>query len=184
MSAHKPTDSSPKPIVFSWQRLFIHCTLFAICAILGLLSWYISKPQSVRFYETKGDEYLTVSVTPDIHISMDNSSSFAVTDNKPLRIELFKGNTYFDIDKSAAGQLTVKVGETLIEDIGTRFSIRMKKEGGHIVSVGQGQVKVHVASGAHLISALEQADFDDYTISRHRMISDRDVAPWHSNQIQ
>ncbi|HNP26316.1 MAG TPA: FecR family protein [Nitrosomonas sp.] len=184
MSAPKPSDPSPKkPFVFSWRRFFMHLSLFGLCAFLGLMSWYLSKPQSIRFHETRTGEYLTVKVTPDIHITLDSSSSFAITDNEPLRIELFRGNTYFDIKKNAPDHLAIKVGETLIEDIGTRFSVRMQKDGNHILSVAQGQVKVHVVSGVYLISALEQADFDGYKVSKHRMISEREVAPWHSDHI-
>ncbi|PTN11937.1 FecR family protein [Nitrosomonas aestuarii] len=184
MSAPKPSDPSPKkPFVFSWRRLFIHLALFSVCAFLGLMSWHLSKPQSIRLHETKPGEYLNIKVTPDIYISLDSSSSFAITDNEPLRIELFRGNTYFDIKKNPADHLTIKVGDTLIEDIGTRFSVRMQKNGNHILSVAQGQVKVHVVSGVYLISALEQADFDGYKVSKHRMISEREVAPWHSDRI-
>ncbi len=183
MPAPKSSDSSNPKKSFSWQRLLIHCALFGVCALLGVLSWHISKPQSVRFYETKSDEHLTVKVTPEIEATLDSSSSFAITDNKPLRIELFRGNIYFDIGANSTEKLSVKIGETLIEDVGPRFSIRMQKDGSHIISVAQGQARINVASGTYLISALEQANFDGFRISKHKMISESDVAPWHNAHV-
>lgn len=180
MQDRKTSDSSQKPFVFSWRRLLLHCSILSIGVLLGLLSWIISKPYSVRFHETKAEEYLVISVTPDIEIAMDSNSSIAITDNKPLRMELFNGNIYFDIKKDALEKPEIKVGETLIEDAGNRFSIRLHKDGSNTVSVAEGQIKVHVDSGTHLISALEQADFDGFSISRHRMISEREVAPWYA----
>jgi ferric-dicitrate binding protein FerR (iron transport regulator) len=178
MSAQKSTDAASKPIVFSWRRFLLHASILGIGLLLGWMTWYFSKPQSVRFHETKADEYLTVAVTPHIEIALDTGSSIAITDRQPLFMELFKGNVYFNISRNAMEQIRIKVGEALIEDAGTRFSIRMNKDGSRIVSVAEGQLKINVASGAYQISALEQADFDNVKISRHRLISEREVAPW------
>ena len=182
MPEQQQPDSESKPVKLTWRQMLFHFALLCICVVLGIFAWYLSRPQSIRFHETKTHEYLTVSVTPEIEISLDQSSLCAVPDYEPLRIEMFRGNVYFDIKKKQPEDFRIKVGETLIEDLGTRFSVRMQKDGTHIISVGQGQVKVHVATGTHLISALEQADFNDFNISKHRMISARDVAPWHSDQ--
>lgn len=174
-----PDDSSSKPFVFSWRRFGLHAGIVVIGLMLGWLTWLFSKPQSVRFYETRADEYMTVAVTPEIEIALDNSSSIAVTDIKPTYMELFKGNVYFNVKQNMSTQFKIKVGEALVEDVGTRFSIR-KHNDSSIVSVAEGQLKIHVASGTYLISAQEQADFDNFKISRHRMISEKEVAPWTS----
>lgn len=163
--------------------MLFHFALLCICVVLGVFSWYLSRPQSIRLHETGAHEYLTVSLTPEIEVSLDHRSSCAITDYEPLRIELFRGNAYFDIKNKQAADFRIKVGEALIEDLGTRFSVRMRKNGDHIVSVGQGQIKVHVATGEYLISALEQANFDNFTISKHRMISAGEIAPWYTNRF-
>ena len=175
------STSKSKPFVFSWQRFLIHCAILSACLFLGVLTWYISKPHSVRFYETKADEYLTVAVTPDIQIALDNSSSITVTNNEQLLMELFKGNVYFDSKNRAFEKLRIKIGTTTIENIGSRCSIRLKRNGSKTVSVADGQVKIQVGSDIYLLSALEQADFDDFKMSNHHMISEREVAPWHSD---
>jgi transmembrane sensor len=182
MSAHKSTDSASKSFVFSWRRFLLHTSILLVGLLLGLTTWYFSKPQSVRFHETKADEYLTVAVAPHIDIDLDVGSSIAITDRRPLIMELFKGNVYFNIGRNALEKVRIKVGEAFIEDVGTRFSIRMNKDGSRMVSVAEGQIKIHVASGAYLVSALEQADFDNVKISRHRLISEREVAPWIENR--
>lgn len=179
MSAPKTTNQPEKILVFSWKQLLIHSALFGFCAFLGLLSWYIADPESIRFFETQPEEQLTIKVTPDIQVVLDGSSSLAITDNKPLRIEVLRGNAYFDISSNSTDPLTVKIGHTLINDLGKRFSIRMQKNGKNIISVAKGQLKINTPSGTYLISSFEQADFDGYQVSKHRMISERDVAPWH-----
>lgn len=178
MSAHKSTDSASKRFVFSWRRFLLHTSILAIGLLLGWMTWYVSKPQSIRFHETKADEYLTVTVAPHIEIALDSGSSIAISDHQPMLMELFRGNVYFNIGKNTVETIRIKVGDAFIDDIGTRFSIRMNKNGSGIISVAEGQLKINVASGAYLISALEQADFDNVKISRHRLISEREVAPW------
>jgi len=187
MSLQKSTDtddSSAKPFVFSWRRFMIHASIVVIGLLLGWLTWYFSKPQSVRFHETKADEYLTVSVTPEIEIALDAGSSIAITDNHPMLMELFKGNVYFSVKKEAIEKFKIKIGEAIVEDVGTRFSIRMNKDGSRIASVAEGQLKIHVATGAYLVSAMEQADFDNFKFGGHRLISESEVAPWITNQFQ
>jgi len=183
MSTPKDSDTEPKLFKLTWRSILIHIALLCICVLLGLFSWYLSRPQSIRFHQTGSHEYLTVPVTSEIDVSLDHSSSFAVTDYTPLRIEMIKGNAFFDIKKKQADDFRIKVGEALIEDLGTRFSIRMQKHGTHIVSVGQGKIKLYTASDEYMISALEQADFDNFKTSKHRMISARDVAPWYTDNL-
>src|SRR5690606_9287509 len=116
-------------------------------------------------------------VTPDIEIALDTDSSIAITDNQPIQMELFKGNVYFNIRRDVMENIRIKIGEAFIDDVGTRFSIRMNKDGSRIISVAEGRLKINVASGTYLVNALEQVDFDNVKISRHRLISKRDVAP-------
>ena len=182
MQSPEPPVIQPFTFVFSWRRFLLHCSILSIGAVLGLLAWYISKPQSIRFYETKSEQYLATTIAPNIDMALDTHSSVTVKNSQPLQIELFKGNIYFDVKENAVGKLEVKVGKAYIKDIGTRFSIRMHKDGSSHIAVADGQIKIHVASGVYQINALEQADFDDSGISKHRLITERDIAPWRSNQ--
>lgn len=155
----------------------VHSAIMGVCVTLGLMTWYFGKPPSVRFYETKSEE-LTTKIAPHIDMALDVRSSVAVKESHPLQVELFKGNVFFNSASNASSQLEVKVGNALIKDIGTRFSIETHKDGSHHIAVAEGHIKIHVASGIYQINALEQADFDDMKISKHMLASERDVAPW------
>ncbi|CAE6498777.1 FecR family protein [Nitrosomonas nitrosa] len=179
MQEPKPPVTKPYTFVFSWRRFMVHSTILGICLTLGLLSWYFGKPPSIRFYETTAEELLTTSIAPGIDIALDTRSSIAVKQGEILEAEFFKGNVYFDIHKNATNQLEVKVGNAIIKDFGTRFTIQIYKNGHSHIAVAEGHVKVHVASGVYQINAFEEADFDDVNISNHRLIDNREnIAPW------
>lgn len=182
MQEPEPPVIEPFTFVFRWRRFFLHCAIIGVCVLLGLMTWYFGKPHSVRFYETKSEEQLATSIAPDINMTLDTRSSVAVKESQLLQVELFKGNVYFDIKKNATHQLEVKVGNAIIKNTGTRFSIQMKKDGSSHIAVADGHIKIQVASGVYQINAHEQADFDDASISKHSLIIERDIAPWHSKQ--
>lgn len=158
----------------------IHCAIMGFCVFLGLMTWYFGKPHSVRFYETKSEELLATSIAPGIEMALDTRSFVAVKDGEPLHVELFRGNVYFDIQKAAANKLEVKVGNVIIKDLGTRFSIQMHKDGSNHIAVADGHIEIHVASGVYQINAFEQANFDDAGIRQHRLMTERNIAPWNA----
>lgn len=182
MQEPEPPVIQPFNFVFSWQRFLVHCAIIGICVLLGLMTWHFGKPHSIRFYETNSDEQLVASIAPGIDMALDLLSSVTVKESQPLQVELLKGNVYFDIHKNAVNQLEVKVGNAIIKNSGTRFSIQLRKGGSSHIAVADGHIIIHVASGAYQISAFEQADFDDAGISKHRLIGEHDIAPWRSPQ--
>lgn len=182
MQKPEPPVIQPFTFVFSWRRFALHCAIMGVCVLLGLMTWYFGKPYSIRFYETKSEAQLTTAIARDIDMVLDIRSSVAVKESQPLQVELFKGNVYFDIKKDAINQLEVKVGNAIIKNIGTRFSIRMQKDGSSHVAVADGHIKIQVTSGTYQINALEQAEFDDARISKHSLITERDIAPWRSDR--
>ncbi len=178
---HKPEPPVIEPFtfVFSWRRFLIHCLIMGFCILLGLLTWYFGKPHSIRFYETKTEQNLVTSLTPEINMVLDLQSSVAVKEGEPLQVEIFKGNVYFDVQPGALNKLEIKVGSAMIKDTGTRFSIRMHKDGTHNIAVADGHIKIYMPSGIYQINALEQADFDEMGIKRHRLLDERNIAPWN-----
>lgn len=179
MQEPKPPVIEPFTFVFSWRRFLVHCAIMGFCVLLGLMTWYFGKPHSIRFYETKAEEQLATAIAPSIDMALDIRSSATVKDSQPLQVELLQGNVYFDIKENATNKLEVKVGNAIIKDTGTRFSIEMHKNGSSHIAVADGHIKIHVASGIYQINALEQVDFDDNGISKHRLATERDIAPWH-----
>jgi transmembrane sensor len=183
MQKPEPPVIEPFTFVFSWRRFLIHCAIMGFCVFLGLMTWYFGKPHSVRFYETKSEALLATPIAPGIDMALDARSSVAVKEGQPLQVELFKGNVYFDIQKDAVHQLEVKAGNTLIKDFGTRFRVQLHKDGTGHIAVADGHIKIHTPSGnVFQINALEQAEFDDTGISKHRLLTERDIAPWRSQQ--
>ena len=118
----------------------MHCSIAATALALGLISWYISKPVTARLHETGPGQHLTVKATPDISISLDTDSAVTVANSQPPRIELLRGNAYFDVTSKDDNKLEVRIGTVRIKDIGTRFSVRMRPDGGS-VAVTDGQVQ-------------------------------------------
>ena len=141
----------------------------------------IAKPVATRIHQTVPGQRITVTATPDIDVSLDADSSVTISNSQPPRIELLRGNAYFDVKRSDAGKLQVKVGTVYIKDIGTRFSVSMRGNGGS-VAVASGQVEIQVATGTYLVSARERVDFDSVRVSGQRIIAESDVAPWRPGQ--
>ncbi|MEO6823343.1 MAG: FecR domain-containing protein [Nitrosospira sp.] len=170
---------APRP--YSWRRIVLHCIIASTGLGLGLLSWVIAKPVATRIHQTVPGERLTVAATPDIDVSLDADSSVTISNSQPPRIELLRGNAYFDVKRSDAGKLQVKVGTVYINDIGTRFSVSMRGNGGS-VAVASGQVEIQVETGTYLVSARERVDFDSARVSGQRVITESAVAPWRPAQ--
>ncbi|SEK90331.1 FecR domain-containing protein [Nitrosovibrio tenuis] len=185
MPMHSPKTPTPpstsKTHAFSWSRFFVHCSIVVAAVSLGFASWFIAKPTATRLHQTIPGQRLTITATPDIDISLDTDSTVTVTNTEPPRIELLRGNAYFDIKSKSADKLQVKVGTTYIKDIGTRFSIRKQADGGS-VAVAEGQVEIQVEAGTYLVSSRERADFDGTRVTGHKMIAEAEVAPWRVNK--
>lgn len=161
----------------SWRRILLHCIIASTGLGLGFVSWFIAKPMSTRIHQTVPGQRLTVTATPDIDVSLDADSSVTISNSQPPRIELLRGNAYFDVKHNDAGKLQVKVGTVYIRDIGTRFSVSRRGNGGSI-AVASGQVEIQVETGTYLVSARERADFDSARVTGQRVIAEADVAPW------
>lgn len=170
----------PFVFVFSWRRFLVHTLILGVCSVLGLMTWYFSKPHSTRFYDTKSGSPIFVALTPEMDMSLDKQSIVAVREGNPIKIELFGGNVYFDIKNHSANELELKVGKVTIKDIGTRFSIRMQKSGEHQIAVAEGQVEIYLASGAFQVNAFEQASFNEKQMGKRILIHESDIAPWHN----
>jgi transmembrane sensor len=164
------------------QRFLVHGSIVAAAVSLGLMSWFIAKPLSTRLHQTEPGQRITITATPHIDISLDSDSSVTVSNTDPPRIELLRGNAYFDVRGDGPGKLQLKVGTTYIRDTGTRFSVRKSSSGGNI-AVARGQVEIQVEMGTYLIGAHESADFDGVRVTGQRVIPDSAIAPWRQQGV-
>jgi len=161
----------------AWRHFLIHGSIVAVAVGLGLISWFIAKPLSTRLHETEPGQRVTVTATPNIDISLDEDSSVTVSNTEPPRIELLRGNAYFDVRGDGPGRLQLKVGTTYIRDTGTRFSVSKSSTGGSI-AVASGQVEIQVEMGTYLVGAHESANFDGIKVTGQKIIPDSAIAPW------
>ena len=173
-----PTAPAVRP--FTWRQILLHSSIITIALSLGLMTWYISKPVTARLYETEPGQRLTIQAAPDIRVSLDTDSAITVSNTHPPWIEVLRGNAYFDVTSNDVEKLEVRVGTVRIKDIGTRFSVRMQQEGGS-VAVADGQIEIHMKTGTYLVNAREHADFDSARVTKHRVTTEADVAPWRVN---
>ena len=97
--------------------------------------------------------------------------------NNPIISQKFL-EQYFDIKNKTMHELELKVGSVVIKDIGTRFSVRMQKDGDHQIAVANGQVEIYLASGIFYVNAFEQANFNEHRLDKRMLIHENDVAPW------
>ena len=180
MTRPQKQPAAPTLRPFTWNRILLHSSIIAMALSLGLMSWYISKPVTARLHETEPGKRLTIQATPNIRVSLDTNSAITVSNTHPPWIEVLRGNAYFDVTSNDVERLEVRVGTVRIKDIGTRISVRMQQEGGS-VAVADGQVEIHMETGIHLVSAREHADFDSARVTKHRVTTEADVAPWRVN---
>ncbi|HVW63560.1 MAG TPA: FecR domain-containing protein [Nitrosospira sp.] len=162
-----------------WRRFLIHLSIVSAAMFLGVMSWLIAKPMATRLHETVPGQRITVTATPQIDISLDSDSSVTVTNTEPPRIEVLRGNAYFDVKDTGAEKLQVKVGTAYVRGMNNRFSVSKRSNGGS-VAVAAGQVEIQVETGKFLVGSRERADFSDKTVTAQRVIAEADIAPWKS----
>lgn len=180
MQKPEPPVIKPFVFVFSWRRFLVHTLILGVCAFLGVMTWFFSKPQSIRFYDTTSGAPIAVALVPGIDMALDKKSILAIKDDDSIKAELFAGNVFFDIRNESNNQFELKVGKVLIKNLGTRFSVRMQTNGEHQIAVANGKVEVHLAAGTFQVNAFEQASFDEDHLSKRVLIQETDIAPWYS----
>lgn len=160
-----------------WRRFLIHLSIASTALFLGVMSWLIAKPMATRLHETVPGQRITVTATPHIDISLDSDSSVTVTNTEPPRIEMLRGNAFFDVRNTGAEKLQVKVGAAYISGMDSRFSVSKRSNGGS-VAVAAGQVEIQVETGKYLVGSREKADFSNKTVTGQRVIAEADIVPW------
>lgn len=183
MQKPEPPVIKPFVFVFSWRRFLMHTLILGVCTFLGVMTWFLSKPHSIRFYDTTSGSPIAVALVPGIDMVLDKKSILAIKDDDPIKAELFAGNVFFDVKNHDTNQFELRVGNALIKNIGTRFSVRMQKNGEHQIAVANGKVEIHLAAGVFQVNAFEQASFDEDRLSKRILIQETDVAPWYSRNV-
>ena len=180
MEEQKKPNSSSYTFKFSWRRFLLHSMIIGAGLFFGLLSWLISHPHTTRLYETNAEQHQHIKIAPRIEIFLDTNSAVAITDTNPMQIELFKGNVYFDAIRLASNEIKIKVGKAFLKDVVGRFKVSVLEDGGCNVAVVEGKTEIQAASGTFLVNAGEQASFDGFNVSEHKLITESNIAPWRN----
>ncbi len=183
MQKPEPPVIKPFVFVFSWRRFLLHTLILGGCTFLGVMTWFLSKPHSIRFYDTTSGSPMAVTLGPGIDMVLDKKSILSIKDDDPIKAELFAGNVFFDISNQSVNQFELRVGSAVIKNISTRFSVRMQKNGEHQIAVANGKVEVQLAAGTFQVNAFEQANFNEDHLNKRILIQETDVAPWYSRSV-
>ena len=84
-------------------------------------------------HETSAGQYLKIDITPNITAELDANSSITVLKTDPPRVELLKGDIFFNVKSPSIEQTNIEVilGDAVIQSKGGSFSSQRKKD--HIV---------------------------------------------------
>lgn len=137
----------------------------------------------LNHYETPPGQHRELTLAEGIRVSLDADSAIDVAAGKPPRIELRRGDVYVDVPAGSAGGVEVRVGGARIRDIGTRFSVAARGEGG-AVAVAEGLVEVRVGTSLLALGAGRQAEFDARGRLAEKAVAESDVAPWRLGRLR
>lgn len=110
-------------------------------ALIGGLQWFASRPQ-VQNYATRHGEQRSLQLPDNTIVRLNSDSAIVVSfERHQRRVEVIRGQAYFEVAKDPARAFGVQVDGLLIKDIGTAFDVY--QEGTDTtVTVAEGQVQV------------------------------------------
>jgi transmembrane sensor len=165
--------------IFRQKKLFLPLFSIAVVMSINFLIFILPQPLVTQLHETADGEYLSVSLTPQITVELDERSAITATNSEPPSVELIKGNVYFD-NKNAAVEtqhLSVTVGDIRFLGRGASFSVETLRNGGSI-TIRDGQVEMNIDGQSRSVSAGQRIDFDKKKVTEESSVVGIDIAPW------
>jgi ferric-dicitrate binding protein FerR (iron transport regulator) len=163
------------------RRSWMFPALAGALTAMIVAAWFFPRPVQTQRYETTPGQHLTVAVAEGIEAVLDADSALSVARSDPPRVELLRGNAYFSVNRQGSGGLEVVAGQTRIRDIGTRFAVAVREQGGH-VAVAEGVVEIQAGDTHRTAAAGLRVDFDGAGITGEKYLAAEDVAPWRNGQ--
>jgi len=151
----------------------------SLALITSTLIYFIPHPIDTQIHENYSESYQVIEVNPQVFIYLDVGSSITIRRNKPIQIELIRGEAFFDIQTKSKtlDQLEIIIGNARISNMGTRFSITMQKKS-HEIVITDGQVELQLPAKRYIIGAGRKVEFDDYHMIEDSMVTDAKASPW------
>jgi transmembrane sensor len=120
--------------------------VFASLAWLAVSHWPSQKPQTGA-YATRHGEVRGLHLPDNTFVQLDSDSTIAIRfDGRSRQVDVERGQAYFKVAEDPARPFSVKVGASLIRDIGTAFDV-YRDPVETTITVAQGHVEVANVSG-------------------------------------
>jgi transmembrane sensor len=151
----------------------------AAAALAGVV--FLSQSFSAgRFdYMTRPGQIETVRLADGSTMSLNGDTAINVrfTPDGQRRVELARGEAFFEVRHDPARPFTVDTGMALVRDIGTGFDVARRGERGD-VSVDHGQVEVLAAGRSAVLGKGQQVQFGLYDLGRKTLVDANVVTAW------
>lgn len=120
--------------------------------VVAAVGWFAFLHQSENTYATRIGEVRAISLPDHITaiLNTDTRLTWVQTEGAP-RVVLLQGEALFETPPNPAKRLSVRAGNSLIRDIGTRFDVYRR---------GDGTVLVTVISGAVVVKGLGNPEWE------------------------
>lgn len=132
---------------FARRGVGIAMSAMAAVALFAGFQWFASRPQ-LQSYATRHGEQRSLQLPDNTVVRLNSDSAIAVSfDRRQRRVEVTRGQAYFEVAKDPVRPFGVQVDGLLIKDIGTVFDV-YRQGADTTVTVAEGQVQVWRASPA------------------------------------
>jgi transmembrane sensor len=130
-------------------------------------------------YTTRPGQIRTVQLADGSTISLNGDTALNVrfAANGERRVELARGEAFFEVRHDPARPFTVDTGAALVRDIGTGFDVARRGERGS-VSVDHGEVEVLAADRSTVLDKGQQVQFDLYDLGRKTFVDTSMASAW------
>ena len=147
--------------------------------LVGALIFVVPPPLVTQMHETSAGQYLKIDITPNITAELDANSSITVLKTDPLRVELLKGNIFFNVKSPSIEQTNIEVtlGDAVIQSKGGSFSSQRKKDQYRVAVVSQ-RIEIKTLNQTRIVNAGQKIEFDNTRIINESSIDSLDIAPW------
>jgi transmembrane sensor len=139
------TTRSPRRAMVRWGLGIAASALVAVI-VTGSLRWFVSRPPPAQSYATHHGEQRSLQLPDNTIVRLNSDSAITVSfDRHQRRVEVTRGQAYFEVAKDPTRGFGVQVDGLLIKDIGTAFDV-YRQGTDTTVTVAEGQVRVLHAS--------------------------------------
>jgi transmembrane sensor len=130
-------------------------------------------------YVTPRGRMKTVHLSDGSVISMNGDTAINVrfAPDGERRVELARGEAFFEVHHDPSRPFTVDSGAALVRDIGTGFDVARRGERGS-VSVDHGEVEVLAADRSVVLDRGQQVQFDLYDLGPKALVDTSMASAW------